>query len=272
MLALPMGWSWALYFCQAALCGFVRLGNTPASDAMRDHEPTKPLSSKHTTHIEYVDNFAGFSLVQQTATASVERTAAAATQAGLVCHPVEEGAEQELLGVHWSGRVGRVSITPKRLWKLRFGILHALKIGALSGEQMRRLIGHASFAALLRRCSLRALSSVYAFVEQCGTTVTPPYGLECGASCAGLPRSFRSCLTMYGQNGIRECTPPMPALKGMASVTATWTPTGLLHMVGWLRPGIFARRMPLPPEPTLLGAIPSVACTRPTDSGPRPRQ
>ena len=54
--------------------------------------------------------------------------------------------------------------TPKRVWKIRGCIEHVLSHPRLSGQQLEKIIGHVTFALLIRRELLSILSSVYAFI------------------------------------------------------------------------------------------------------------
>ena len=57
---------------------------------------------------------------------------------------------------------------PARIWKLRLALLHVLEKGKITGSQFRRLVGHYTWAACLRRESLSILASTYRFIDLAG--------------------------------------------------------------------------------------------------------
>ena len=74
-------------------------------------------------------------------------------------------------------------------WRLRLGILHVLQVGKITGEQMERLIGHVTWAMMLRRESLAILGSVYAFIRVAWENPTPLWS----AVDAKFDKFVRSC-------------------------------------------------------------------------------
>lgn len=50
------------------------------------------------------------------------------------------------------------------MWRLRFAIRWALRVGEISGRDLERLVEHAVFMALCRRESFAILGSVYSFI------------------------------------------------------------------------------------------------------------
>ena len=67
------------------------------------------------------------------------------------------------LGVEQRGRPAEVRLSAKRLWKLRAAVSCVLRRGAASPQEIERLVGHCTFAALLQVWTLAALSSAYEF-------------------------------------------------------------------------------------------------------------
>ena len=85
---------------------------------------------------------------------------------GLPVHEVVNcSTNVDYVGLHFDGDSHEISLSWNRIWRLRLGIQHALKISRMSGKQLERLVGHITWAMLLRRESLSILSSVYAFTH-----------------------------------------------------------------------------------------------------------
>eukprot|EP00972_Heterocapsa_arctica_P018924 2795584-Heterocapsa_arctica.AAC.1 len=51
--------------------------------------------------------------------------------------------------------------TAKRFWRVRAGLLHAVRRGRLSGRALEVLIGHATFCGLSNRPVLSVFHTVY---------------------------------------------------------------------------------------------------------------
>ena len=73
--------------------------------------------------------------------------------------------ELESLGVVLDFRSLLLRISSKRGTRIRGAIRAVLKRNMCSGDTMRRLIGHCTFAALIRRPSRSCFSAVYRFME-----------------------------------------------------------------------------------------------------------
>ena len=66
----------------------------------------------------------------------------------------------------WAGRRGVISPTRERGWKFRLALLEICRRGRASGRDIERLVGPATFVALLRREILSAFASVYTFARR----------------------------------------------------------------------------------------------------------
>lgn len=84
-------------------------------------------------------------------------------QFGLKCGEV--GDEQIFVGLRVDGGPGNTSIVERKVWRLRFAALHLLRRGRASGAQMRHVLGHFTWAAMMRRECLSLVSSCYSFVQ-----------------------------------------------------------------------------------------------------------
>ena len=147
----------------------MRRCGVPRELLLNDRVPDSRLEPSGLRGAAYVDNFATFSHDPIIARETTQRIYDAATAAGLPRHEVSDPTEpQDFTGMHFNGQRGRVQVTTKRLWRLRLGIEGALAHGRCPGEQLRRLLGHITYACLLRREMLSILSSCYAFISSKG--------------------------------------------------------------------------------------------------------
>ncbi len=100
MQVLPMGWSWALFFCQAAVAACMEVSGSPVTSVVSDRSPPVVLSSGDVASAVYVDNFAAVSTDGGLATHAVERAREVLEGFGLGCHEVSEGsADCEITGL-----------------------------------------------------------------------------------------------------------------------------------------------------------------------------
>ena len=134
---LPMGWAWPMFFCQRA--NALRLANVPelrGSLEMRDRGPPLLLPSRGLGRYTYVDNLGVVGCpghVVSDALAGAERSF---EQAGLALHKTELGAVEEALGVELDGEAMETRATHKRFWRVRLGLLEALRRRRISGLQL----------------------------------------------------------------------------------------------------------------------------------------
>ena len=162
---IPMGFTHALWVCQQCHLEVVNsLKAIPESLCFVDGKPIPQMNPF--IHTEYVDNFVA--LAQQPGiVAEAAALVSAEFQArGLPTHPVESGVGMDTLGWHFSESSPSVAVTPRRLWKLRFGVQELLKKGWSDGKTVEKIIGHLTFAALLRRELLSCFQACYVFVRK----------------------------------------------------------------------------------------------------------
>ena len=115
----------------------------------------------------YVDNFlvigSSAEEVQQQGS-SIRKSLEAA---GYPVHEtVECDSELDFIGLHLDGSAHEVRLGWRRIWRMRLAIRFLLERGKCSGLQLERVIGHLTWAAMLRRESLSVLSSCYSFSRQ----------------------------------------------------------------------------------------------------------
>ena len=167
LLVLPMGWNWALHFCQGALEEFVDHAGLSQYDALKDRIAPSPLCEEEIQHASYVDNFAVCSYSPDLAVAATAAVSKAATALGLRMNPgdAEVREEQEFIGLTMENNIGQIRISRKRMWRFKFAIDELRRRGRCSGAALQKLIGHLTYACILRREMLSLLSACYAFVE-----------------------------------------------------------------------------------------------------------
>jgi hypothetical protein len=162
---VPMGWTQALWVCQKCHeCVTDDLSVIPPSLRLSDMRPVP--SMQPFVHAEYVDNF--ICLSQQAGLVSdlagvVEKEL---NRRGLPTHPVEADTGGETLGWYFDSKKASVAMTPRRLWKLKMAIDELLRQGWGSGQLVERIVGHCTFAALLRREILSCFQAVYVFTRK----------------------------------------------------------------------------------------------------------
>ena len=118
-------------------------------------------------HTEYVDNFVALSQSPGLVCSLAAKVGKKLSERGLPTHEVEAGVGLERLGWKFGDKLPIVQITPKRLWRLRLATQELLKEGRASGKLVEKLIGHFTFAALLRREVLSCFQAVYVFIRRC---------------------------------------------------------------------------------------------------------
>lgn len=162
---VPMGWSHALWICQVAH-QFIVDRNPAVCPKLRcvDREPVPDLHDY--IHTQYVDNFVAISQTPGKAKMLAEKIGVDLQSHGLPTHPVEAAVGFETLGWLFTAGHPRVSITPKRMWKLRLATLELLKVKRCNGKLVERLVGHYTFAGLLQRGFLSVFQATYVFIRK----------------------------------------------------------------------------------------------------------
>jgi len=167
---VPMGWAWALWWCQTISERICEQNGLDEGSRLRDGDP---VPRGNFWHLQYVDNLH----VIGTDKGEVERRFWAAVEglraAGLTVHEIEvgEGASQ-ILGWELS-HSGYLRPTQKRMWRLRMAIREIVKRGRASGQQLERLVGHMTFVSLCKREALSCFGEIYTFIKQHYMHVSP---------------------------------------------------------------------------------------------------
>ena len=173
---VPMGWTHALWICQSihehlalTIPGIVenrRLVDKRAAPEMNAG------GGRDFVHTEYVDNFVALSQKPGLCFELAERVGHVLNERGLPTHPVEAGVGLETLGWKFDERKPMVRVTSKRLWRLRLATQELLRVNKASGRDIERLVGHFTFAGLLRRGFLSIFQATYVFIRKEYTNMT----------------------------------------------------------------------------------------------------
>ena len=170
--ALPMGFTWSLFFCQEV--GEAVMNDTPelaGVHRMSDRGPTavlhpaRPLASGGGAQYTYVDNLGvmGFDVgpVSECLDAATRRF----NQVGLLTHETElQEGRGETLGCVLDGRAMCTRLTVKRYWRVRQGLSWALSCRALPGWVWEVVVGHCTYCAMCNRDLLPAFTAIYKFI------------------------------------------------------------------------------------------------------------
>ena len=99
----------------------------------------------------YVDNYICFALSQKEASAHRDKVRRVAEDMGFICHEFFEGSDFEFLGHRFRGEGQVIQLTNRRFWKLTMCRDGVLRRGRCTGDQLRIILGHLTWAFLLRR-------------------------------------------------------------------------------------------------------------------------
>ncbi|CAK0807139.1 unnamed protein product [Prorocentrum cordatum] len=167
-LALPMGWTWSLYFAQVANLGLVeRVPAVASSCAATDRGPPIVLSPTSSWHYVYVDHVGLLSLDASYVKGALADTVAAFDAAGLIMHDISVDSDAaEALGVTLDGQKHQTLVNHRRYWKVRLGLRRALSLRRLAGRELEVLLGHCKFVGLMCRETLSAWHTVYTFIRE----------------------------------------------------------------------------------------------------------
>eukprot|EP00971_Amphidinium_carterae_P102476 2028582-Amphidinium_carterae.3 len=150
LLTLPMGWSWAVLFCQSVVRNTFRRSLDERVQRISDRGVNVHVSKGHDAEATYVDNFCLLSCDKSLVEDCASEAVAAMDAIGLGCHVASSASEcAEFTGLLFDGIEGCVRVSHKRVWRLHLCFL-----------------GHYTCCALLRREALAVPSSMYAFASK----------------------------------------------------------------------------------------------------------
>lgn len=168
--ALPMGWTWSLALAESANLGLHEsvprlVGSQRAFD--RGHPMVFGGSENQRWHYVYVDNLGLISTEEECSREDMAAARVGFEDQRLLLHDSESGRGTfDVLGSTLDCSRQRTLIGDPRYWKVRDSLRHALRLGALSGQEVEVLIGHCTFVGMTRRESLAVWHARYRFAEK----------------------------------------------------------------------------------------------------------
>ena len=164
----PMGWSWAMALVQKAHENLMAKAGFLDSERGEDFKPF-PAMSQGPVFTVYVDNIIVVGLDADKVQQVKERAKVAFAEANIDVHEDENvSMDTTLLGVRQRGSPPRVDLAPLRLARLEGAIKYVLESrSVVTKTEIQKLIGHITFACLLRREMLSCLCSTYYFAREC---------------------------------------------------------------------------------------------------------
>ena len=161
-----MGFSWSLYFCQALIEARVIASGVESCHFIRDRHTLPTLLPGHIFCAVYVDNVCMISTEAGLARKAAEAAFQCLESVGLKCHDVEQSEEETIFtGLSFDHKRRRISIKRDRAWTLYEALDFARKQPRMTGQQMEKLLGHFTWAALIRREALCIPAVCYQFMR-----------------------------------------------------------------------------------------------------------
>ena len=162
LAVLPMGWSHALWFCQMIHQRIVLEAGAERSLCLEDKSAVPDGS---VMHLEYVDNYVVLGTNESAVSELASAGATALRDKGLVVHE-EEKAEGSIKVLGWQFEKTELKPVPHRVWRVRLAMQRLLQLGSITGRQLEKVVGHATFICLGRRESLSVFGETYTFIHR----------------------------------------------------------------------------------------------------------
>ncbi|CAK0838344.1 unnamed protein product [Prorocentrum cordatum] len=191
LIVLPMGWNWSLFLYQEMVTQCVQRAGYPPSRIIADKRATPSLVGQ-TAAAVYVDGVAVIGTQSAQTVQDCRAIAEALLAAGLVTKDMElPQDEQPFTRLIFEKGSGRISLSRSRIWRIRRAFQYAAEADKLTGVQMRMLLGHYTWAAMLRRPLLSVFAACYSFAEKAGDMAWRPWAtvrreLRLGAALAAM--------------------------------------------------------------------------------------
>ena len=165
-LTLPMGFSHAVYLAQC-VHEYVLYSSGALSPSDNILTLTTPFITR-TLHLIYIDDLGLMGTKKTLVIECTERVKQAYAAVGLIvnankCIPATD-EPVEIIGVEACGRLGVLRINRHRQHAMLLSTCAILQLGEVSGLSLATVIGHWTWALLLRRPALSVLRHVYRFI------------------------------------------------------------------------------------------------------------
>lgn len=183
--ALPMGWTWALFFCQDALEDAIINGlecdsatgpglqgtMPPLGGLIQDGRPCPVPGAGRPAAAAYVDNMTIIGACKSDTERGYERVCDALRSRGFVLHDLAEASrEVETVGIVFEGGGRRrLRAKPARTWRIYQSISFLLQRQGCTGHIMEKLLGHVVNHFMLARSAMSALDLMYKFIDHSST-------------------------------------------------------------------------------------------------------
>lgn len=127
--------------------------------------------SNNVAHAQYVDNYLCASHNRQYVRSDANAHQAGLEKAQMPCHDLEDGVSfTKFAGLELDGNALTARVSRRRIWILYFGITCVLALSELSGAQLECMLGHITWAMLVRReClfpSFVRVMTLYAYIAK----------------------------------------------------------------------------------------------------------
>ena len=168
---LPMGWSWALHFCQMVLMHAIKSAGFEERQIVGDKRAGVRIDKGLDIAVAgYVDNFGVFGVDPDAVNSGLARISERLRGLGLTVHEEEPARPTgQFVGLHFNGESGFISISPKRIRNIKSAIDELLSQQFCTGRTLQLLTGHCTWAMMTRREGLAILNSCYAFIHHFGS-------------------------------------------------------------------------------------------------------
>jgi len=165
----PMWLSWAMFFAQRSHEFLIE--HVPGFDEearLRDRKPGWALKPEVPAHLQYVDNLAVLGVDQGKVNKMKDEGKLFMNKKGLLMHGGvhADGGSVELLGMVIHQSKPLAELKEDRSWRLAAALQHCVRLRKIRGAALEELVGHCTFAFLLRRCLLSVLGRTYQFIKE----------------------------------------------------------------------------------------------------------
>lgn len=168
--AVPMGWAWALFFCNEAVLNIALKGTEWKDGVVRERKVMPQLHEYRTLLGVYVDNITILGSSREDVLRRSQLLDQAFEQAGIpiTWTQTEPTCKLESVGCLFDFQKGILMNKPNRVWRFAKATSELLKRKKLSGHILQVWTGHFTSLCSLTPWGLACLQHVYRFIESCG--------------------------------------------------------------------------------------------------------
>ncbi|CAK0812350.1 unnamed protein product, partial [Prorocentrum cordatum] len=193
LAVLPMGWTWSSYFFRAPVVSQVVAAGISASRVIQDRCVVPDVRETAGVAV-YVDGVFAIGCDPASVSSTIEQAHQRLEASHLKCKGVQSDPwDQKFTGLNFDFETGRISVSKGRIWRLRLALLEVTERGYCSGDDMLSVLGHYTWAAILRRCLLSVFHSAYRFARAAGPRrwrLWPEVATECRVAAAPIACAY----------------------------------------------------------------------------------